>query len=55
MIAVGEQAPDFTISSQALDLVLSGTNAADAERVEALALQGRNEKIRWRAAFAAGG
>jgi hypothetical protein len=39
-------------SEQAIDRVLDDKDAATGQRVEALALRGRNEKTRWRSHFA---
>jgi hypothetical protein len=48
-----EQVPEFlTSSDQAISRVLGNKSAAQSDRVEALALRGRNAKTRWREQFA---
>ena len=42
----------LTLSEQAIDRVVDNKTAASGQRVEALALRGRNEKTRWRSQFA---
>jgi len=48
---INEKAELLTSSDQAIDRVLNNANTPSNNRVEALALKGRNQKTRWRQGF----